>query len=177
MAAIKGTPQANDLPRPNRTPGGGSYTEVEVPGDYEVRLESYKEYDKTDVGKSKGWIFTYSCEYAEGKSVDFDLYLAHNGDAFWKIVETFDAHGSPSEEGVERVYNPDEIVGTMAAAHIDFPRDRNTGEPTSTYRGIERLFPLPDDGEIQELVPDDAEAPQPVEVPETVESAEEPATL
>jgi hypothetical protein len=176
MAAIKGTPTAKDLPRPNRTPGGGSFTEVEVPGDYEVKLEAYTSYDKTSEGKTKGWIFTYSCEYAPGKSVDFDLYLAHSGNALWKIVEAFDAHGSPSEDGVERTYDPDEIVGSLAAAHVDFPRDK-AGQPTSTYRGIERLFPLPDDSEIQELVPEEADTPQPVEIPSVTDEAEEPEIL
>ena len=177
MSVLRATPKAKDLPNQVRGKGNGQFTEVEVPADYEVVLESFETYDKTDVGKTKGWIFNYSCEYAPGKSVIFDLYLAHTDAGLWKIVEVFDAHGSPSEDGVERDYNPNEILGTMAAAFVDFPRDK-AGQPTSTYRGIERVYALPHDDEIEALVP--AATPEPVAIPEPGldnQTAEEPATL
>ena len=163
MTAIKATPRASDLPDPNRGKGG-NYSEIEVPGDYEVKLEKYEDYDKTKSGGTRGWKFFYSCETPSGGSVEFPVWIPY--DQMWKITQHFDALGSPSEEDTERIFDPKELVGNMAAAHIDFPRD-DFGDPTSKYREIRFVFPIPEDGEIETL----AEAqPEPVSIPEEVET-------
>lgn len=171
MGAIRYTPKAADLPNPNRGQGG-SYSELEVPGDYEVRLESFSDYDKTATGGTKGWIFEYQCETPSGGSVGFSVWIPHN--QMWKVIQHFDALGSTSEEGESRVFDPKELVGNMAAAHIDFPRD-DFQEPTSKYREIRYVFPIPDDADIQEIaaaVEDElveASVPEAVDLPDEVE--------
>ena len=168
--------KAKDLPRPRGEQTEGSFTEIEVPADYEVVLESVDDYDFTSRGKSKGWIFNFRCEYAEGRSVVFQHYLAHSDGSLWKITEAFDALEGPIEEGT-RDFTPDKLVGSMCAAHIDFPRDKATNEPTSNYREIRWLFRLPDDAEITALVPD-ADPPTPEPEPGLDDqTAEEPTTL
>lgn len=168
--------KAADLPRPRGEQGEGSFTEIEVPGDYEVVLEAVEDYDFTDKGKTAGWIFKLRCEYAEGRSVVFDHYLAHTDKGMWKINEAFDAlEAADLEEGV-REFNPNSLIGNVCAAHIDFPRDSATNEPTSKYREIRWLFRLPDDAEIQELVPDATPTPEP-EPGLDNQTAEEPTTL
>jgi hypothetical protein len=164
MSAIAYTPKASDLPNPARGQGG-SFNELDVPGDYEVRLEAYEDYDN---GRTNGWIFRYSCETPSGGSVEFPVYLPHS--VMWKVVQHFDALGSPTEADVRRTYDPAEVVGRVAAAHIDFPRD-TFGNPTSKYREIRFVFPLPDDAEIQELQGEDpvASTPEPVDLPDEVE--------
>ncbi len=132
------TPTADELP----SSGGGLYNEIEVPGDYEVVLESVEDYDKGP--ERKGWIFFYSCETPSGGSVEFKSYLSFSSKARWKIYDTFEAHGSSSEEGVQRELDASSLIGTKAGAFIDFPRDKTTGEPTSQYRGIEKIFALAD---------------------------------
>jgi hypothetical protein len=132
------TPTADELP----SSGGGLYNEIEVPGDYEVRLEAVEDYDKGP--DRKGWIFIYSCETPSGGSVEFKSYLSFNKAARWKIMDTFDAHGSSSEDGVQRELDPNALIGSSVGAFIDYPRDKSTGEPTSQYRGIEKIFTLAD---------------------------------
>ena len=66
---IKYTPEKGSL-------SSGQYSDIEVPGDYEVVLVSIEDYDKTEEGKTRGWVATYSCETPDGGSVNFDDYLA-----------------------------------------------------------------------------------------------------
>ena len=139
---ITATPTADELP----SGLGGLYNELEVPGDYEVRLVRVEDYDKGD-GR-QGWIFIYSCETPSGGSVEFRHFLSFSPASRWKIFETFDAHGSVSEEGTTRELNPNALIdGSMVAAFIDFPRDKTTGEATSQYRGIEKIFAIVEEPE------------------------------
>lgn len=148
------TPRAEDLP----SGASGLYNELEVPGDYEVRLESVDDYNKSN--DRRGWIFTYSCEVPSGGSVTFDVYLSFSGAARWKIFETFDAHGSPIEEDSQREFDPGTLIGSTVGAFIDYPRDKTTNEPTSQYRGIEKIFALVDEpAGTPEPVDLDAETP------------------
>lgn len=155
---ITATPTADELP----SGLGGLYNEIEVPGDYEVRLEKVEDYAKED-GR-KGWIFIYSCETPSGATVEFRHFLSFSPAARWKIFETFDAHGSSSEEAITRELNPNALLdGPMVGAFIDFPRDKVTGAQTSQYRGIEKIFPLadvPTGTATPEAVSLDAEAPE-----------------
>jgi hypothetical protein len=157
---ITATPTADELP----SSGGGLYNEIEVPGDYEVRLEDVENYDKGD--DRKGWIFIYSCETPSGGSVEFKSYLSFSKKARWKIFDTFDAHGSPSAEDTSRELDPNALIGSTVGAFIDYPRDKSTGEPTSQYRGIEKIFALADESAIE------ASTPTPVDL-----EAEAPATI
>ncbi len=134
---ITATPTADQLPS-----GGGLYNEIEVPGDYEVRLETIEDYDKGE-GR-KGWVFTYSCETSSGGFVEFKEFLSFSEKARWKIFEVFEAHGSTSEEGTTRELDPNALVGSTVGAFIDFPRDKTTGEATSQYREIVKIFTLAD---------------------------------
>jgi hypothetical protein len=165
MGAITFTPTAKDLPRPNRGPGAGRYDEIEVPGDYEVKLEEWDTFDNTAKGGAKGWVFTFSCETPSGGSVPFDTHLGFGDNARWKIVEVFDACGQQSAEGVARSFDPDDIVGSVIGAHIDFPRDKTTGEATSKYREIRYVFALPDDADIVEAAENLDEPAEAVEEP------------
>lgn len=143
---IKYTPSAGSVAAAQAGPGG-AYAEIEVPGDYEVVLVGVENYDFTKDGKTKGWVATYSCETPSGGSVTFDDYLAFTDKAQFKIDQFFEAHASGLlQDEVETVLDPNAYVGTTVGAHIDFPRDKQ-GNPTSTYRGIERIFPLVDEDE------------------------------
>jgi hypothetical protein len=164
MSAIRYTPRAADMPNPNRGQGG-SYTEIEVPGDYEVKLESYKNYDNTaKEGGTKGWVFTYSCETPSGGSVPFTVYLPFS--QMWKIILHFTALGSVVTEDEGRDFDPEELLNSVTAAHIDFPRDQ-LNNPTSKYREIRYVFPIPQDSDIVEII--EASTPEVVELPDEVE--------
>lgn len=156
---ITATPTAEQMPQQ----GGGLYTEIEVPGDYEVVLREVDDYDKGE--NRKGWVFLYDCETPSGGSVEFKFWLSFSQASRWKIFEVFAAHGQTVNEGVENAFNPNAIIGTKVGAHIDFPRDKVTGEATSQYRGIERIFALVD-------APAEEATPQPValeaETPESI---------
>jgi len=145
------TPSADDMPK-----SGGLYSELDVPGDYEVVLDRVEDYDNGP--KRKGWIFFYDCETPSGGHVEFKHYLNFNATARWKITETFAAHGDAVSEEAERAWDANALIGQKVGAHIDFGTDRETGEPT-IYREIKRVFAL-------------AEAPQPValeaEAPEAI---------
>ena len=143
---IKYTPEAGSVAAAKAGPGG-AYAEIEVPGDYEVVLIGVENYDFTKEGKTRGWVATYSCETPSGGVVTFDDYLAFTEKAQFKIDQFFEAHASGLlQDGVEITADPNAYVGTTVGAHIDFPRNKQ-GEPTSTYRGIERIFPIVDKDE------------------------------
>lgn len=157
--AISFTPTAEQMPQQ----GGGLYTEIEVPGDYEVVLRDVEDYDKGN--DRKGWVFLYDCETPSGGSVEFKFWLSFSQASRWKITETFAAHGQEVLEGKEQPFDPAAIIGTTVGAHIDFPRDKDTGEATGQYRGIERIFALAEP-------PAEEATPQPValdaEAPDTI---------
>lgn len=143
---------------------GGLYNEIEVPGEYEVRLEGVEDYDKGD-GR-KGWIWIYSCETPSGGQVEFQYYLSFSTKARWKIYDAFTAHGSGSEADTTRELDPNALIGTMVGAFIDFPREKGTGAATSQYREIVKVFDIADEALIQ------AGTPEPVslvaEAPDTI---------
>ncbi len=157
--AITFTPTADDMPR-----SGGLYSEIEVPGDYEVVLRDVDSYDKGE-GR-RGWIFLYDCETPSGGTVEFKWFLSFNQKARWKITETFATHGQVIEEGQPQAFDPNALIGTMVGAHIDFDRDDN-GEPSNPYRAIQRIFPL-----VDAPAEEEASTPQPVDL-----DAEAPATI
>lgn len=130
-------PEAKDLGQ------SGLYAEIEVPGEYEVVLEDTDNYDKRAEEKSYGWVFKYSCETPSGGSVDFDLYLSHEGKSRWKLNQTLEAHGVVLEDGVRIEVDPNALIGSKVGALIDFPRDK-MGVPTGDYRRIQKVFALPD---------------------------------
>lgn len=118
---------------------GGTYSEIEVPGDYELKLADVEDYDKRSEGKSHGWVFKYQIGTSTGPC-DFNVYLSFNTTARWKMIQVFQAHGADLSEGIAAL-DPNSLVGQVIGGHVDFPRD-NDGEPTSTYREIMEFFPL-----------------------------------
>ena len=162
---IKYTPKKGSL-------SSGQYSDLEVPGDYEVVLTAVENYDKTDVGKSKGWVATYSCETPSGGSVNFDDYLSFSEAAQFKIDAFFQAHapGLLAEE-VESTLNPSDFIGTKVGARIDFPRNKQ-GEQTGDFRGIVRVFALVDEEEFfgETVATEDVTDTTPVQAIEEVET-------
>ena len=129
---------AKDLAGPPEH-SGGTYSEIVVPGDFEITLASVDDYDYTDRGKSKGWIFLYQVATSTGPC-DFSVYLSFGKGARWKIGDVFLAHGIPANVGIENV-DPNLLVGQVIGGHLDYGVDRTTGEPTQ-YREIKEFFPL-----------------------------------
>lgn len=119
--------------------GGGAYAELEVPGDFPVRLDDVLDYDKRDQGKSYGWIFRYMAETPSGKEVKFDTYLSFGDNARWKLIQVLEAHGYTVEDGIIDV-DPNEFIGDELMGHIDFPRN-DDGIPTSDFRELQEVFP------------------------------------
>lgn len=121
--------------------GGGAYASIEVPGDYEAVLAKVEDYDKRGEGKSWGWVFYYSVETPDGKNVEFKTYISFGQNARWKLIEVMEAHDADLSEGLNEI-DPNAFVGDTIGAHIDFPRDPDTDEPTSKYREIRSHFSL-----------------------------------
>ena len=160
---IKYTPEKGSL-------SSGQYSDIEVPGDYEVVLVSIEDYDKTEEGKTRGWVATYSCETPDGGSVNFDDYLAFTPKARFKIEDFYKAHapGFQAEE-VEATLNPSELIGTTVGARIDFPRNKQ-GEQTGDFRGIVRVFALAAIEDLDESVATEDVSTTPVQAVEEVET-------
>ncbi len=162
---IKYTPKKGALSQ-------GQYADIEVPGDYEVVLVSVENYDKTDVGKSKGWVATYSCETQHGQSVNFDDYLSFSEAAQFKIDAFFMAHApGVLKEEVEATLDPTQFIGTKVGARIDFPRNKQ-GEQTGDFRGIIRVYALVDEEEFfgESVATEDVADTTPVQAVEEVET-------
>lgn len=121
--------------------GGGAYAELEVPGDYEAILREVSDYDKRKEGKSWGWIFEYEVETPSGKMVTFKAWLSFGQNARWKLIEVLEAHDVDMSEGLNNV-DPNALVDDVIGVHIDFPRDKETDEPTSEFRELRAFFPL-----------------------------------
>jgi hypothetical protein len=120
--------------------GGGAYAELEVPGDFPCYLADVLDYDFTERGKSKGWIFRYMVETPSGAEVKFDTYLSFGENARWKINEILTAHGIEVEEMT--TIDPNDLIDDAMMAHIDFPRDKDTKEPTSDFRELQNVVPM-----------------------------------
>jgi len=123
--------------------GGGAYAELVVPDDYEATLTDVSDYDKTKQGKSRGWVFEYDVETPSGKSVTFKSWLSFGANARWKLIEVLEAHDADLAEGIADI-DPNAFIGDVIGVHIDFPRDKETDEPTSPYREIKQHFSLAD---------------------------------
>ena len=130
---------AKDLEGPPEY-SGGTYSEIEVPGDFEIILVDVEDYDKRDAGKTQGWKFLYQVDTSTGPC-DFNVYLSFAAKARWKIIDVFAAHGFDiATEGIHKA-DPNSLIGEKIGGHIDFPRGKD-GEPTNNYREIKEFFPL-----------------------------------
>ncbi len=156
---IEVTPTEEQLP----SEGGGLYSELDVPADYEVQLSKVEDYDKGP-GRN-GWIFNYTCETPSGGSVDFPVYLNFSEASRWKILQHFAAHGMTITTD-KLSLDPNALSNDKIGAFIDFPREQGTGEPTSQYREIQKVYALADESLIE------AGTPSPVEL-----VAETPVTI
>jgi hypothetical protein len=125
----------------NEGGGGGAYAELEVPNDYEAVLKDVSDYDKRSEGKTFGWVFEYEVETPSGASVPFKTFLSMSKKARWKLIEVCEAHGVNLAEGLNDV-DPNALVGDVIGVTIDFPRDKDTDEPTSDFREIRSHFAL-----------------------------------
>lgn len=140
--------------------GGGAYAELEVPGDYEAVLKDVEDYDFTKKGKSRGWIFIYEVETPSGQTVEFKSFASFGINARWKLVEILNAHEAELTGGEEATLNnvdPNAFVGEIIGVHIDFPRDKETDEPTSKYREIKEHFSLTEAPEEEDVLPEVAD--------------------
>ncbi len=120
---------------------GGSYAELDVPGDYEAVLVDVEDYDKRKENKSYGWVFKYEVETPSGSTVPFNTYCSFSQNARWKLMEVLKAHDADLELGINNV-DPNALIGDVIGVTIDFPRDKTTDEPTSDYREIRAHFSL-----------------------------------
>lgn len=120
--------------------GGGAYAELEVPGDFPIRLREVDDYDKRSENKSWGWVFTYGVETPSGTEVDFRVWLSFGPKARWKLRQVLEAHGVHLEAGDLEV-DPEELIGDELIGHIDFPRNKQ-GEPTSEFRELLEIYPI-----------------------------------
>ena len=129
--------------------GGGAYAELEVPADYEATLSDVEDYDYTDRGKSRGWIFHYGVETPSGSTATFKTWLSFNKNARWKLIEVLEAHGFPIEEGINSV-DPNQFIGEVVGVHLDFgtEKDENGNEVPSAFREIKSIFNLVDEPEL-----------------------------
>lgn len=157
--------------------GGGAYAEFDVPCEAPIRLAKVADYDKRSEGKSWGWIFYYMAETPSGKEVEFRTYLSFGENARWKLTEVLDAHGVSLESGDLEI-DPEDLVGDELIGLIDFPRDRNTGEPTSEFRELRKVFPISTEPAYAEEIPQEDDS-EPVEEDDDValETADEPEVL
>ena len=131
--------------------GGGAYAELVVPDDYEAVLVEVSDYDKTKQGKSRGWIFEYEVETPSGKAVSFKSWLSFGQNARWKLIEVLEAHEVDLSVGLNNV-DPNALVDDVIGVHIDFPRDKETDEPTSPYREIKQHFSLAEVPETDDIL-------------------------
>lgn len=130
--------------------GGGLYSEIEVPGDYEAVLVDVNDYDNRFKGGTNGWIFEYEVTTPTSqKQVTFKEWISFSENARWKLAQVFDAHEVDYSEGLDTV-DPNELIGDAIGARIDFPRDKDD-EPTSKYREIVAFFPIVKDDEVPTL--------------------------
>lgn len=121
--------------------GSGAYSELEVPGDFEGYLADVTDYDKRSMGKSHGWIFHYKAIAPSGREVPFDKYLSFGQNARGILVDILRVHGVEIEDSGAIDVDPNSLIGDAVMLKIDFPRDRDTGEPTSDYREIRSVMP------------------------------------
>lgn len=130
-----------ELDAPEVPRSTGTYSEIEVPGDYELTV-AYVEDFKSRAGDD-GWKIVYQVETSTGPC-DFPVWFTPAKNMRWKVKEIWKAHGL---RGME-IFEPQSIVGDVVGGTIDFPIDRNTGEPKA-YREIVALFPLVDAPEVE----------------------------
>lgn len=123
--------------------GGGAYAAIEVPGDFSAILRRVDDYDKRDAGKTHGWVFYYGVDGGGGEA-EFRVWLSFGGNASWKMIEVLAAHGIQMEPGVKINIDPESLINDEVGVHVDYPRDKVTNNPTSTYREIRQVFPLAD---------------------------------
>ena len=106
-------------------------------------LKGVEDYDYSDRGKSRGWIFNYGVETPSGKNASFKVWLSFGKNARWKLIEVLEAHGFPLEEGINSV-DPNSFIGDMVGVHIDFGTELNENgdEVQSAFREVQSVFDL-----------------------------------
>jgi hypothetical protein len=116
---------------------GGAYAAIEVPGDYEVVLADVSDYDKGP-GR-QGWKFEYRLD-----GLPFTTYFSFSEAARWKLVEMMEAHlGRELEAGDVSEFDPNDYVGDVVGAHIDWQDDPDSlPEGAKNYREIKTIFAL-----------------------------------
>jgi len=124
-----------DIAKAKEPRANGTWSEIEVPGDYEITLAAVEDY-KT--AKSEGWIFIYHVQTSTGPC-ELKEWVSLGQSARWKLSQIAAAHGITSIS----ILNPDDLVGESIGGHVDWGKDRETGE-VSSYREVKEYFALVD---------------------------------
>ncbi len=119
--------------------GPASYDAIEVPGDYTATLSEIIDYDKTEIGKTKGWEATFRVE-----GLPFKVWIAHSTAARFKLIEFVHAFRPGffdvrNDDGSSRPVDPNEFIGETVGAHVIL--DESMDIPRKV---IQYIFELPE---------------------------------
>ena len=119
-----------------REPMEYSYSDLNVPDDYEALLVDVADYDKTAEGKTKGWVWKF-----EIFGLPFNIFTAFS--VKWRIAQIFQAFKPDTlEVGIVDV-DPNQFIGQTCGARVDWQKDPDTlGEGEANYREIKYVFSL-----------------------------------
>lgn len=110
--------------------GGGMYSLIEVPGDYEGTITDVEDY-KTE--RSRGWKL-----HIDILDCNFFVWLSHSEAARWKIEEVLSALGQLFEDGDIEAVDPNSWIGQTVGCAVDM-------DESGRYREIKTLFQLEDE--------------------------------
>ena len=118
--------------------GNASYAALE-PGDYVGTLVKVENYDYSDRGKSKGWIWHYKVE-----GLDFKDWTAFSQAARWKVAQVLEAFGIPVEAGLPVEIDPNQFIGLDVGVTIGWQKDPDEiAEDEPNYKVIDSVWALP----------------------------------
>ena len=117
---------------------GSAYADL-APGDYEAVLSDVTDYDKTDQGKGRGWVWDFLVE-----GLPFREYTSFSKASRWKLVQVVEAfQPDVLDVGINEI-DPNTFIGARCGVYIDWEKDPDTlpeGEPN--FKRIKEVFALP----------------------------------
>jgi hypothetical protein len=117
--------------------GGGAYAEIETPSDHLFTCTDVNDHTSDN---GKGWVWTFELETDSGATLEFKSWTMFSPASRWKLVQLKEAFGDDVEVGVEEM-DPNSYIGDTLWGTVDFPRDKETGDPTSKFREIVYFIP------------------------------------